>query len=67
MNVFKVVNSNKVIMFEKVLSNMQVFNSCFINNMEDPCIDKSDKKNYLVILVYKNKKNNLILLKNTRS
>ena len=48
-NVFKVINSNKIVMPKKILSNLQVFNSCFINNIKDLYTDKVNKKSCLVV------------------
>lgn len=47
---------------EKVLSNIQVFNSHFIDNVKDPCIDKTNEKSSSVIHVYNDKKKNLVLM-----
>lgn len=41
-------------MLKEVLSNIQVFNFCFINNIKDLYIDKSNKKICLIIYAYNN-------------
>lgn len=61
-DVFKIVNLDKNIMFEEVLSSTQVFNSSFVNNIKDPCTDKAYIKNRSVLYTYKNEKKNLILM-----
>lgn len=43
------VTLNKVIISEEVLPSTHVSNSCFINEIKDPCIDKAHKKSRLII------------------
>ena len=53
----KTVTPNNNITSEKVLSNTQVFNSGFVNEIKDPCIDKAHKKSRLVVETYNDNKN----------
>lgn len=50
-------NIVKIVIPEEVLSNTQVFNSCFVNEIKDRCIDKAYGKNQLVIQTHNNNKN----------
>ncbi len=34
----------KVVIPEKILSNARVFNSCFVNEIKDPCTDNAHQK-----------------------
>lgn len=61
-NIFKVITLNKVIKFEKVLNSTQVFNSCLVDEIKDPCIGKTYKKYCPVIHTYNNKKKDNILI-----
>lgn len=51
----------KVVTFEDVLSNTQIFNSRFVNKIKNLGIDKAYKKSRLVVQAYNNKNKNLIL------
>lgn len=51
------VTLNKVIIFEKVPSNIYVSNHCFINKIKDLCIDKAHEKGQLVVQADNNNKN----------
>lgn len=42
----------KVVMPKKVLSSIQIFNSCFINDIKNLCTDKADKKSCLFVHAY---------------
>lgn len=52
----------KVITPEEVLSNTQVVNFLFINNIKDSCTNKANKKSCLVMHAYNNLKKNLMLI-----
>lgn len=52
--VFKVVNS------EDVQSNTQIFNSCFVNKINNLDIDNAYEKSHFVIQAYNNKVKNLV-------
>lgn len=45
---------------KEIPSNIQVFNSCFINNIKDLCIDKFNEKSCLVVHAYNDKKKNFM-------
>lgn len=47
---------------KKVLNNIQVFNSYFINKIKDLCIDKSDEKSCLIVYIYNDEKKNFMLM-----
>ena len=49
-------------MLKKILSNIQVFNSYFVNNIKDPYIEKTNEKSCLIIYIYNNKKKNFVLI-----
>lgn len=68
-DVFKIVTSNKFVTLERFPSNIQVFNSCFIDDNIDPCTNKVYKKICLVIYAYHNKKKSCAntFHKNTKS
>lgn len=53
---FKAVIPDKVLILKKVSSSIQIFNSSFINDMKNLCIDKTYKKSCLVMYTYKDKK-----------
>lgn len=61
-DLFKVVTSDKVVMPEEVPSNTQVFNSCFVDDIKDLCIDKADEKSCSVVYAYNDEKKNLVLM-----
>lgn len=61
-NDFKVVTPDKLVMLEKVLSNIQVFNSYFVNKIKNLYTDKVYKKSCPVIYTYNNGKKNLVLI-----
>ena len=51
------VTPDKDVNSEEVPSSTQVFNSPFVNEIKDPCIDKAHQKNRLVIQAYNDNKN----------
>lgn len=51
----------QVVISKDVSSNTQIFNSCFINKIKNPDIDKVYKKSCLVIWVSNDKDKNFIL------
>lgn len=61
-NVFKVVTSKEFITFKEILSNIQVFNSCFIYEIKNSGIDKAYKNSSLVVQAYDNKDKKLMLM-----
>lgn len=61
-DIFKIVIFNKIIIFEEVFNNKQVFHFCFIDNKIDLYTNKVYKKIYLVIHTYNNRKKNLVLI-----
>ena len=65
-DIFKVITPNKVVTPEEVPSNIQVFNSCFVNNIKDPCIDKADEKSRSVVHAYNDEKKNLMLMHSSK-
>lgn len=55
------VTSNKIIISEKIPSSTYVSNSCFVNEIKDPCIDKIHEKSRIVIQANNNKKNFVLI------
>lgn len=51
-------------MIEDILSNIQTFNSRFVNKIKNPNTNKAYKNNWLIIQAYNNKKKDLILVIN---
>ena len=49
-------------MLKKILSNTQVFNSCFDDHIKDLYTNKANKKNCLIVHTYNNKKKNIMLM-----
>lgn len=41
---------------KKILSNIQVFNSCFINNIKVLYTNKANEKSCLIVYIYNNNK-----------
>lgn len=62
-DVFKVINPNKVVISENILSITQVFNYCFVNKIKDSCTNKAYEKCCLVVYTY-NKKEKIHMLMN---
>lgn len=56
--IFKLLKNDifKIVVFEKFLSKIQIFKSCFIKKTKNLDINKVYKKNYLIIKVYNKKK-----------
>lgn len=52
----------KVVIFEKIISIIQVFNYCFVDNIKNSCINKVYKKSCPFMYAYNNEKKNLILI-----
>ena len=51
---------------KEVPSNIQVFNSYFVDNIKDPCIDKADEKSRPVVNIYNDEKKNLMLIHSSK-
>lgn len=47
--IFKIVTPEKVVTPKEVLSNTRIFNSYFVNEIKDLCIDKIYEKNQVVV------------------
>lgn len=61
-NIFKVVISDKIVMFEKLLTSIQVLNVRFVDNLKDLYNDKAYEKSCLVMHTFNDEKKNLILM-----
>ncbi len=61
-DIFKVVTLNKVVMSEEIPSSLQVFDSCFVNDIKDLYTDKAYEKSCPVMHAYNDKKKNLMLM-----
>ena len=61
-SIFKAVISDKVVIPKKVLNSTQVFNSCFVDDIKDPCTNKADQKRHQIVYFYNYEKKNLVLI-----
>lgn len=52
----------KVVTTDSILSNAQIFNSCFVNKIKNLGTNKMYKKSQLVIQAYNNKEKDLTLM-----
>ena len=52
----------KVVTTEKIPSSSQVFNFCFVDEIKDPCINKTYKKSRPVMHTYNDDEKNLMLI-----
>lgn len=57
----EIVTAKKIVIFKEVLSNTKIFNFCFMNKIKDIYIDKVHKKNCLIIEVYNDNKNSMLI------
>lgn len=57
----KIIIPNKIIMPKKVLSNIQSFNTCFLNNIKNPYTNKAYEKSRPVVYIYNHKMENIVL------
>lgn len=55
-DVFKVITPNKVVMPKKILYSTKGFNFYFLDNIRDPCINKTYKRTCSIMYTYNNKK-----------
>ena len=47
---------------EKTSSSTQIFNSCFVDDIKDLCINKANEKSRLIMHTYNNEKKSLMLM-----